>query len=573
MEETSSQNPIIITNEVVNLKVRDVRKYSTEELSDRDTLEILNQKATELLVEYRTGEAKEFGEVIGEIKNSVEDQSFRSQYAQIQAMFIIASFLIQPAEVQKKVIRENLLHFIKQGVQVKEIILSGALNLFDDKKLDDYRRDLLLAVSENNEQLGEQPLSQWIVEYNEFTKNKEDRKKVDEVNFISGSTKAQTSSEGDKILLLSALDIYDWLRFPRADQIAVAQPGTQTQQIKRSPVAPPVVSKSPMFQVDNIVKPKVEHQPIPKQNIPKIPLVEQSAFKVDKILKPEVDQRPIPKQGFQSSPQVKPNAVQVDKILKPSVPAEKEPEAPTTPLVDPKPLSNKTVSAVYSLSQAIAAAGEKEGVSGKVQMGQMSMSKPKEAFRRPNPSTVAPSPRPSETKPVIPARGEKLDVSEKPQVEKKNLPMDLDKKADKVLGSLPTAPVPEKIIDLSKRQGVNIAQISNLQELEKIDFEDLKKIGFNEGITQIKQKIDSLVSAKQIPVKQLAESFYRSPIYKLYVSIGTAVMQDQSGDQAQTFEKVINNYKSAGKDYLNREQFLAVNKLRKELKGLVNSAQ
>ena len=47
--------------------------------------------------------------------------------------------------------------------------------------------------------------------------------------------------------------------------------------------------------------------------------------------------------------------------------------------------------------------------------------------------------------------------------------------------------------------------------------------------------------------------------------MGVAVMNDKSGDQKAAFEKILKNYQSAGRDYLTREQFLAVHALKKRM--------
>jgi hypothetical protein len=50
--------------------------------------------------------------------------------------------------------------------------------------------------------------------------------------------------------------------------------------------------------------------------------------------------------------------------------------------------------------------------------------------------------------------------------------------------------------------------------------------------------------------------------------MAVAVMNDAGSDQKAAFEKVQKNYETAKKDFLTREQFLALNRFKKDLSQL-----
>ena len=120
-------------------------------------------------------------------------------------------------------------------------------------------------------------------------------------------------------------------------------------------------------------------------------------------------------------------------------------------------------------------------------------------------------------------------------------------------------------MDLQKKILLNISAISNPEDLGKISLSDVQDVGFDKGLGQILEKVKQLAREKSIPSNLLVNNFYKSPFYNTYVNMGVAVMNDKSGDQKAAFEKILKNYQSAGRDYLTREQFLAVHALKKRM--------
>lgn len=521
---------IIYDSQVTSLEANDLGRLTVEELIAPEFIGVLEQKSEELLLERRVGEAKEFVQAIDKVFDRISDSSIKRQYEDVKKLFILASFVLHPHNVQQDILRKKLINFIKRGVFIRDVILASAPNYFDDQAIDKYRREILTAVADNEEVIGGLPFAKWIGLYNEHVGKKEDRTRVDEIQFVSQSREAKSLSEKDRNLLLTALGIYDWLRFPRlADIQNISAPVPKKSPTITIPPQRPVPQPQqqtpfhkPSINPSSVSRPETTSRPAPKKMDflkPKAP-VSVSSFKKE----PESPKKPAPKNQEFKKDLLKPS-VTVSDVKIPNHPVKK---FPTPPSVMKKPES--TVSNVHSLSQAIANAGDSNEEHGNIQVGK----KIPDLAKKKN---IPPSPK--KTEHIPPAR-----------------PL--------------TAPSPkpgrQPAVDFSKQRGVDITGISNPQELKKVSFSDLQKTGFNEGVDVLKARIQELAKNNNQPVARIAKNFFESPVYKIYVNIGTAVMQDQSGNQAAAFEKIINNYKSVGKEYLNREQFLAINRLRKELK-------
>ena len=114
---------------------------------------------------------------------------------------------------------------------------------------------------------------------------------------------------------------------------------------------------------------------------------------------------------------------------------------------------------------------------------------------------------------------------------------------------------------------MDFSRITQIADLQKISLSDLSS-GFDQGLTSIKALVSNLAVQNKLPVKQVLNYFYRSPLYNLYVAMAVAVMNDAASDQTTAFEKVQKNYQAAKKEFLTREQFLSLNRFKKELAQL-----
>jgi hypothetical protein len=146
---------------------------------------------------------------------------------------------------------------------------------------------------------------------------------------------------------------------------------------------------------------------------------------------------------------------------------------------------------------------------------------------------------------------------------------------DKVVPNLTPSPqskitsAPPSVIDLSRRQPLDITAITTPEQLSQIGLFDADGVYFSEKLSQLKQRIVKLADEYQLPISRVAEYFYRSPLYQLFINMGVAVMNDNTApDQKTAFEKVAANYKAARKETLSYEQFLAFSQFKKEISEL-----
>lgn len=114
----------------------------------------------------------------------------------------------------------------------------------------------------------------------------------------------------------------------------------------------------------------------------------------------------------------------------------------------------------------------------------------------------------------------------------------------------------------------SLFEIRTPADLQKVSLAGAKAAGFANALATIKYKILAFGQSGQMPTKEAANQFYRSPLYNLYVAMAVTVMNDASGDSAVAFDRVMKSQQAAGKETLTREEFMAINKLKREISSL-----
>jgi len=211
-----------------------------------------------------------------------------------------------------------------------------------------------------------------------------------------------------------------------------------------------------------------------------------------------------------------------------------------------------------SLSQAIVNAGQEKSPEGEMRIGQKRGGEEGNKFiqdKKPVPEKSMPAPQPLATVAKTPDPTPKSVAEGVGEILKKRAVPEYKQEKSQ----------PANVINLSKKIPLNIARITNPEDLSKIGFSDVNSIGFDGGLNAIGQKVEQLSREQSIPKNLVLNNFYKSPLYETYVNMGVAVMNDKGRDQKAAFEKVLDNYKKAGQDYLTRDQFLAVHALKKKL--------
>lgn len=537
------------------------------------------------------------------------------KYLRALKVLRLQSLLTVKDETKAKFFREGILDCfrapytnVRSWVELLFVSNSGVRDIIEST-----RKLAVSGLRENIENLGGQPvnvpgenalkppiLKNWFSDYEAFVRNLPTRPvragRIEEGQYLNTAANAQKLGVDDRGILLKILELYDWLRFSKMEYDfslpgvrPVAEPPAEEKehilipqnladvineyrrtggQAKARPpeVAAPIPAQvpsrpsmmsdlrtppprrpapTPRFTQERIINSPAPSRPVPQTPAPprilsQTPVSEPRA-KMD-LLKPEVTKRQL-----ESS---RPERVPLSMRGEPSSLPPLTPEQQTATLVSGSKLFG------MSLSHALANADQGLTTSGNIRTGT-------EVPPAPHRKEVPPAPTP--VAPVLRSPSPPAPAAPKP-------PMDLGKLPQNPPAAPPIRPepaVPAGVIDLSRRPVLDIASVTTPEQLTKIGLPEADGVYFSEKLSQIKQKIRDLSAEYQLPVSKVAENFYRSPLFQLFMNMGVAVMNDNtSPDQKTAFEKVVGNYKAARKDALSREQFLALSRLKKEISEL-----
>lgn len=534
----------------------------------------------------------------------------QAKYLRMFKVLRLQSLLTVKDEAKAKFFREGILDCFRASyTSVRlwvELIFRSNSNARDI--IDSLRKLFVSALRENLESLGSEQiklpgedalkppiLKNWLSDYEIFTRNLPTRPasagRIEEGQYLTSSQNASKLNSADRDILLKVLELYDWLKYSKME-FDYSYPGVKVKPEDSGEEKEHVLISQEMADLINELRSKKGTQKIPAaapppQKISSGPRFAQSPNMDFSQRRPSAPQAPVapparPEPGprmlsqntqgkNEEHPKFRPN------LLKPEAPA-KSPAAAQKPLPPPNPDQQKATlvagSSLFnmSLSHALANA-DQEGLpeSGNIRSGAQTprLSKEKSA-----PKAAVPS----QPKPGLPARPDlqprpaPLAAPARPN-QKTDLPPNLPVAAP-ALSADRVGPAERSdmssafpgIVDLSKRPVLNIKFLTAPEQLQKIDLADADGVLFESNLGEIKQKIADLSREYQLPASRVAENFYRSPLYQLFMSMGVAVMNDNSSpDQRAAFEKVAGNYKLAGKPYLSREQFLSLSRLKKEI--------
>ncbi len=465
---------------------------------------------------------------------------------------------------QIEFLQQDLVPAMKEGLDVWPGI-QKYLGFFSSPEMLQELADVFLsALSANQQPVGNEAaasgefrstVSGWIGQYRQFLNKKylvdAPPAGVDLVTFLNTSNSAKRLNEEERDLIKSVLSLYGSLFAVHFNAKSTIQreSGQETGPADVAPAPHPVFPS----------RPPASAPAAPTSPRPSAP----PAFRT--VPPPPSALRPIQTPSAVPRPTETPQSEQLKKIIH-------EANFATAP----------------SLSGAIVNAGMPAGVEpGKMRMGkQEGPVKVSESPVKPAAPTLSPrafvTPKASPTLPPpavprapIPPKPAALSQPSRPVILSPSPSADMTRVPLVQQREPLSAPSKLPVIDLTKKPGVNLEKLYAPEELQKISLSDVKAAGFERGLNQIKQRILDLAKTQNTPaspdasqggpVKLMANHFYRSPVYNLYVSMAVAVMNDVSGDQAAAFDKVMKTCQQSGKEFLTREEFMAINRIKKEL--------
>lgn len=482
------------------------------------------------------------------------------------------------------------------------------------EKVESYRRLFLKGLNENIQVLGNQEikvagedapkppiLANWLLDYVRVSRasTSKSRGRIEEGRFMNASQNVQRLSLPDKNALLKVLEFYDWLNFAdlkydfsfpgEKAREKIYEEGEYSTNIPRE-----LVDKINRMRAEKAVAKAPARPQAPAPVAPKF--TDMSFSKPPVIPRPPVPARPV----FTAQPKfTQAPAKPVDGAAKFSMgsilnkisqPAEPRREAPRKNELRPTPPKSYSFSASalskVSLSSAIANADQESlPQSGNLRMGKIQPQAPAKPsmpadLKEPVPNLQADfKPKPA----FIPVPQKPQFAANVPQAPAMPKPAMQNVQAVAPAARAEAAAAPANalnnlllqrgaVVDLSRKPLLNIAEINKPELFQQITAGAFPPEGFDEKLSQLKQKIVDISKDYQLPIKKVTDNFYRSPLYVLYVSMAVAVMNDTSASgQSEAFEKVAKNYQAAKKESLTYRQFVSLGNFKKELAGLEES--
>ena len=485
-------------------------------------------------------------------------------YKTYQTLILKYRFAAMPVlkgENVKDLVGNNLAFGLElQEYDLKRYLDNFLLTLSDDFKVASYLTELEKAIESNQEdlsslgQLGNlSSVSALVNVYNQETKqgsqDKEARRALDLSTFITKNDAVKKLDQKGQERVRKILDFYDWIKYAKAapepeldPEIASALKSVQknagkiVHEILEAEKALESTSSKTTPQATPVPSPPVSREPVQEKKAPAPP--------------------PVREERQQAVPRPSTPPPQGKLISKEHVDAVTASREAVAQLEKTSEIAHRASS--QSLSQAIVNAGQEKTPEGEMRVGQ----KPGSDLRHHQTQTKKPVSKKSGFVPRPVEAAVKIPPSK---------PMSMAEGVGEILKNRPTPeiqkakPLPDNVVNLSKKTPLNVSKITNPEDLSKISFSDVNSMGFDIGLNAIGQKVEQLAQEKSIPKNLVINNFYKSPLYETYVNMGVAVMNDKGGDQKAAFEKVLGNYKSARKDYLTRDQFLAVHALKKKM--------
>ncbi|HEV8601456.1 MAG TPA: hypothetical protein VGQ87_02550 [Patescibacteria group bacterium] len=420
-------------------------------------------------------------------------------------------------------------------------------------RIDDLKKMFSHALEENLEYLGTEGLKMkneeeertptvrnWILDYNQFAARflnpaakQIKRGGVERAAYITQSENVANLNEDEKQILLRVLALYDLLRFGFTEMAAVklrALPRTVTPKpsaVPQVPAAPRVAAPKPVIpKPPQVPKPPIiQSRPLPPVAKPVIPPPPPKYIfaepKIIQTVKPPVIQ-----------PQAKPEAPAAPKVPAGITPEELKREVLTPELPKYIPAEPKIIQTVKS----------------PVIQEQPKPAVPQVVPERITPVAVAP-------KPVAPPPPKATAVP------RPNLP-------------------PKPVVPPAPAARPNFSEASSVSGLKSVDdvkyVDDLKRIrivhlrqgNLSVQVSKIKSKISYLAAVNHLFPQEVVSIFELSPLFRLYLTVGNAMMNNASSDRRSAFEEAINKIRESGNEDMTLSEFETIADLRKEIERM-----
>jgi hypothetical protein len=397
-------------------------------------------------------------------------------------------------------------------------------------RIQDLREKLLHALEENLEVLGTSPLDvpgvgenssptvrNWIKNYNQFASassvipsTPSKRGALERAAYVAKNDNVRTLTEDQKGILVRLLELYDWLRF---------------ENLTTTPAPAPIPPPPQSFQIPPSKVIEFGPGPAPASRLEPEVVLGGHGQDLD-ALKKEIADR--------STKPVTPSPVAPAKPMQPVIkPAPAKPQPPPVP-VKPQPAPVPRIEPKAPTIQLTPAEIKRELNTPEL---------PKPATPIVKPFTPA---KPIPTTPVAPPAASRTS-SELEALWATSAP-----KLIKPVHSVQPAPT------------ISLQEIKTIDGLKKVSVANLRQAPIKTQLQLIKSKVVSLAAANKALPYYAVIAFEASPLFKSYLEIGAAMMEDSNPDRRAAFSQAV---QKTGNE-LTLQEFEAIADLRKDIERL-----
>ncbi len=133
----------------------------------------------------------------------------------------------------------------------------------------------------------------------------------------------------------------------------------------------------------------------------------------------------------------------------------------------------------------------------------------------------------------------------------------------------PVAPTAGMKLNTSPSSGLNsVKDISVVDDLKKIQAAHLRLGYLPEVVKQLRAKVAYLAGVNKMLPVQVVTVFEQSPLFKLYLQIGSAMISQSTHDKKADYRNVITELANKGQEILSFQEFEAIADLRKDLERM-----
>lgn len=255
---------------IENLTPEDLAILSSEDLTQPEVAQHLEQMVNDAEFDYEAGEARDFLDALNALLATHQEELKNNQELYTQYMTLLwnlrwkAMFALDP-QAQENLLSDNLIFSLQKGFDVKtwvgKMVEVTEFGTYPDSKT---RQRLLTALGRNQERISTQNITvegqvnatptvqNWLKDFEAFLLQTGNRT-LAQKEYLGKNKNAQALSREDKQVLQKILDLFIWLKYPQItgefisvqeaeQQLKARRPGRAQQTPVATPAEPRIAA-------------------------------------------------------------------------------------------------------------------------------------------------------------------------------------------------------------------------------------------------------------------------------------------------------------------------------------------